>query len=344
MKTFKVGGYVRDTLLNKEVSDIDYVVVGGTEEEMLALGFERVGADFPVFLHPQTKEEYALARQERKNSTGYLGFEVTTQGVTLEQDLSRRDLTINAMAIDDAGVLHDPFNGKDDIENKIIRHVGPAFAEDPVRVLRIGRFLAKLPGQWTVAPETFALIEEMKANGLLDELVGERVWKELFRGLQEDQSLKMLSFFKKIDLFNCKSLKGKLSLNEEVFEISQELFEKQSVETQFCLAFELEDEKLNWVPNQFKESYKTLKVLESLKSFDNLAIINLLDKTDFFKSKTNFKTAVNCLYFTDPIIYEALLEPAHALSSFSTKNLDLSNLPAVEIRKKIVEEKLRLMQ
>ena len=214
MKTFKVGGYVRDTLLNQEVSDTDYVIVGGSEQELLALGFERVGADFPVFLHPKTKEEYALARQERKNSTGYLGFEVSTQNVTLEQDLSRRDLTINAMAMDEDGIVYDPFNGQQDLNNKIIRHVGPAFSEDPVRVLRIGRFLAKLPGDWTVAPETLTLIKEMRDSGLLDELVGERIWKEISRGLQENASLKMLAFFKEIDLFSCKSLKGKISLKD----------------------------------------------------------------------------------------------------------------------------------
>lgn len=343
MKTFKVGGYVRDTLLNKEVSDTDYVIVGGSEQEMLSLGFERVGADFPVFLHPKTKEEYALARQERKNATGYLGFEVSTQGVTLEQDLSRRDLTINAMALDEEGILHDPFNGQSDLKNRIIRHVGPAFSEDPVRVLRIGRFLAKLPGDWSIAPETLALIQEMKEKGLLDELVGERIWKELFRGLQEDASLKMLSFFKEIELFNCKSLKGKISLNDIVFAIDQDVFGAQTVETKFCLAFNVESFQLNWIPNQFKEGYKTLQTLKSLRKFDSVSVIEVLDKTDYFKSKANFTTAMNCVYFTDPVIYEALIEPTKALSTFSTKNLDLTGIPATEIRRKIMDEKLRLL-
>lgn len=343
MKTFKVGGYVRDTLLNKEVSDIDYVVVDGSEEEMLSLGFERVGADFPVFLHPETKEEYALARQERKNSVGYLGFEVTTKGVTLEQDLSRRDLTVNAMAIDEEGSLHDPFNGKKDLADKVLRHVGPAFSEDPVRVLRLGRFLAKLPGAWTVAKETLDLVAEMQNQGLLDELVGERIWKELSRGLQENKSLEMLRFFKAINIFECKSLKGKISLKESVFEIDQDMFTRQTPEVQFCLAFNLEDSKLSWIPNQFKDGYRTLMQVNELNSFGAKAVIETLDKTDFFKSRSNFKTAIDCLYFTNPLVYEALLEPIQALSSFSTKDLDLKGLPASEIKNKIMAEKLRLL-
>lgn len=185
MKAYLVGGAVRDRLLGAAPGDRDFVVVGETPEAMLAAGFKPVGRDFPVFLHPQTGEEYALARTERKSGRGYRGFVVDADpGVTLEQDLERRDFTINAMAQDENGQLVDPFGGARDLEAKILRHVGPAFVEDPLRVLRAARFMARLaPLGFEVAPETMALIREISASGELDALVPERVWQELSRAL-----------------------------------------------------------------------------------------------------------------------------------------------------------------
>lgn len=185
MKTYLVGGAVRDRLLGMAPGDRDYVVVGETPEAMLAAGFKPVGRDFPVFLHPRTGEEYALARTERKSGRGYRGFVVDSDpSVTLEEDLGRRDFTINAIAEDAGGALIDPFGGARDIDAKILRHVGPAFVEDPLRVLRAARFMARLaPLGFAVAPETMALIREMSASGELDALVPERVWQELSRAL-----------------------------------------------------------------------------------------------------------------------------------------------------------------
>ena len=158
MKTYVVGGAVRDELLNLPVQDRDHVVVGSTPEEMLAKGFRPVGKDFPVFLHPKTNEEYALARTERKTAPGYSGFAFhAAPEVTLEEDLARRDLTINAMARGDDGVLVDPYDGERDLAAKLFRHVGPAFVEDPVRILRVGRFAARFT-DFSVAPETMALM------------------------------------------------------------------------------------------------------------------------------------------------------------------------------------------
>lgn len=192
MKAWKVGGAVRDMLLGRPVSDIDWVVTGATPEEMLSAGYTPVGRDFPVFLHPTTKQEYALARTERKTAPGYHGFVFHTDaGVTLEEDLRRRDLTINAMAQDEAGEITDPCGGQRDLEARLLRHVSPAFAEDPVRILRVARFAARF-GDFDVAPETHALMREMVLAGEVDALIAERVWQELSRGLMEAHPSRML--------------------------------------------------------------------------------------------------------------------------------------------------------
>ncbi|MBK6355807.1 MAG: multifunctional CCA addition/repair protein [Betaproteobacteria bacterium] len=191
MQIFIVGGAVRDELLGRPNDDRDYVVVGATPEDLLKQGFRPVGKDFPVFLHPQTQEEYALARTERKSGRGYHGFTFhTAPDVTLEEDLARRDLTINAMAKAPDGTLIDPFHGQRDLSAKILRHVGPAFAEDPVRILRIARFAARF-SDFTVAPETLTLMRDMVASGEVDHLVAERVWQELAKGLMEARPSRM---------------------------------------------------------------------------------------------------------------------------------------------------------
>jgi len=191
MKMWMVGGAVRDGLLGLPVTDRDWVVVGQTPECMLAAGFTPVGKDFPVFLHPQTKEEVALARTERKTGAGYHGFQVHADpGVTLEDDLMRRDLTINAMAQDDSGHITDPHGGQRDLQAKLLRHVSPAFAEDPVRILRLARFAARFT-DFTVAPETAGLMRQMVDAGEVDALVAERVWQELSRGLMEARPSRM---------------------------------------------------------------------------------------------------------------------------------------------------------
>jgi tRNA nucleotidyltransferase (CCA-adding enzyme) len=188
MQVYKVGGAVRDRLLGLPVTDVDRVVVGATTEEMLAKGFRPVGADFPVFLHPKTGEEYALARTERKSGRGYGGFTFhASPEVTLEEDLIRRDLTINAMAEDDQLNLTDPYHGQRDLEARILRHVSPAFAEDPLRVLRVARFAARYAGLgFTVADETMELMRQLSESGELQALTAERSWKEISRALMEN--------------------------------------------------------------------------------------------------------------------------------------------------------------
>ena len=191
MEIYAVGGCVRDQLLGVPVADRDWVVVGATPQEMIAAGYRPVGRDFPVFLHPRSSEEYALARTERKTAPGYHGFTFhAAPDVTLEEDLARRDLTVNAMALDEAGRLIDPFGGRADLEAKVLRHVGPAFAEDPVRILRVARFAARL-AEFRIADETLRLMRSMVEAGEVDALVPERVWQELSRGLMEGRPSRM---------------------------------------------------------------------------------------------------------------------------------------------------------
>lgn len=191
MQVYCVGGAVRDELLGLSVQDRDFVVVGSTPTEMEAAGYKPVGKDFPVFLHPNTRDEYALARTERKTAKGYKGFQVHADpDVTLEQDLARRDLTINAIAKDESGHLIDPYSGIQDLKDKVLRHVSPAFSEDPVRILRAARFAARFI-DFDVAPATMNLMREMVEKGEVDALVPERVWQEISKGLMEEKPSRM---------------------------------------------------------------------------------------------------------------------------------------------------------
>ncbi len=216
MKVYVVGGAVRDRLLGLPVADRDYVVVGATPDEMVALGYQPVGKDFPVFLHPHSHEEYALARTERKSGHGYKGFKVyAAADVTLEQDLRRRDLTINAMAEDEAGTLIDPYGGQADLAARVFRHVSETFAEDPVRILRVARFAARFT-DFAVAPETNALMRQMVDDGEIDALVPERVWQEIARGLMEAQPSRMFQVLR-----DCGALARLLPEIERLFGVPQ---------------------------------------------------------------------------------------------------------------------------
>ena len=215
LKVYCVGGALRDGLLGLPVQDHDWVVVGATAEQMEALGYRPVGKDFPVFLHPDTHEEYALARTERKTVLGYKGFAVyAAPDVTLEQDLSRRDFTVNAIAQAEDGSLIDPYNGIVDLRAGILRHVSAAFSEDPVRILRAARFVARFG--FLIAPETLELMRAMVANGEVDALVAERVWQELSRGLMEKSPSRFIT-----TLRNCGALKKILPEIDALFGVPQ---------------------------------------------------------------------------------------------------------------------------
>jgi tRNA nucleotidyltransferase (CCA-adding enzyme) len=223
--TYIVGGAVRDRLLGRPVADRDWVVVGATPEYLLKRGFRPVGKDFPVFLHPETHEEYALARTERKTAPGYRGFAFhAAPDVTLEQDLARRDLTINAMAEDEHGTLIDPYHGLDDLHAGILRHVSPAFGEDPVRILRVARFAARFG--FTVAPETQRLMRDMVEAGEVDALVAERVWQEMARALMEDQPSRFIQ-----TLRDCGALVRVLPEIDALFGIPQPAVHHPEIDT-----------------------------------------------------------------------------------------------------------------
>ncbi len=228
MQRYLVGGAVRDQLLNYPVKEKDWVVVGATAVEMLALGYQQVGRDFPVFLHPETRDEHALARTERKSAPGYRGFEVhASPDVTLEEDLVRRDLTINAMAQDEQGHIIDPYHGQRDLELKLLRHVSPAFSEDPVRILRVARFAARYAHLgFRVADETMELMRQMVADGEVDALVAERVWQEFHRALGERHPETFLQ-----TLRECDALKVILPEIDALFGVPQPVEHHPEIDT-----------------------------------------------------------------------------------------------------------------
>ncbi len=216
LERYLVGGAVRDRVMGRAVADRDWVVVGSTPEQMAELGFRPVGRDFPVFLHPHTHEEYALARTERKTTRGYHGFEFFSDPyITLQQDLARRDLTMNAMAMDHEGNLIDPYNGEKDIQRKIIRHVSDAFSEDPVRLLRVARFAARFT-DFSVCSDTRRLMTEMADNGEADTLAAERVWQEMNRAMQEEKFSRFLT-----ELKECGALRRLLPEVDALFGVPQ---------------------------------------------------------------------------------------------------------------------------
>ncbi len=230
-QVYLVGGAVRDQLLGLDSKDKDYVVVGETAKKMLSLGFTSVGSDFPVFLHPVTKDEYALARTERKSGKGYTGFTVdAATTVTLEEDLARRDLTINSMARDNENNIIDPFNGQQDLENKVLKHTTLAFVEDPVRVLRVARFLARYGSDWHIHADTISLMRALKHNGELNNLVAERIWKETEKALGEKypdlyfRALDGLGIFPELEVL--KQVYQDDASNRSVFEFTMDLIKQ----------------------------------------------------------------------------------------------------------------------
>lgn len=303
MKTYLVGGAVRDELLGLPVKERDYVVVGSTPDEMLAQGFKSVGKSFPVFLHPTTKEEYALARTERKVAGGYHGFEFNTaKAVTLEEDLQRRDLTINAIAKADDGTLTDPYHGQQDLQAKLLRHVSPAFMEDPVRVLRIARFAARFAHLgFKIAPETLALMQHMVQQGELNYLVSERVWKEMEQALKEQSPWVFVQ-----TLRACGALKIVLPEIDALYDVKQKVLEQAARITDdpqvrfAALVFSNHGEagikdlaqRLR-IPNDYQQlamiMTKNHEICHQVEcTQDPLAILDLFEKSDAFRKPQRF--------------------------------------------------------
>ncbi|OGT30060.1 MAG: hypothetical protein A3E87_10050 [Gammaproteobacteria bacterium RIFCSPHIGHO2_12_FULL_35_23] len=336
MKVYLVGGAIRDELLGQTAKEQDWVVVGATPAELLAQGFKSVGKDFPVFLHPNTKEEYALARTERKTSPGYTGFEFNTSPhVTLEEDLSRRDLTINAMAKDNQGHLIDPFNGFADLKNKVLRHVSPAFIEDPVRLLRIARFAARFD-DFTVAEETKQLLKKIVSSGEVNALVAERVWQELYKTLQANQPVR---FFEVLE--DCQALsiifpfltynqQAKAAL-QNAASISAEPIIRFAVLFSFSSSLDEFNNALT-APKNYLLLAKLIK--DYALSFINLnltsgeEILTFLEKLDAFRRPERFKQFTLCMqaYFSEKALpcIELLLHALQLTKSLSANAVNSS--------------------
>ena len=309
MKTYVVGGAVRDELLGLAVKDRDHVVVGATPEEMERQGYKPVGKDFPVFLHPQTHEEYALARTERKSGRGYKGFTVhASPEVTLEEDLRRRDLTINAMARAEDGTLVDPFGGKKDLERRILRHVSEAFVEDPVRILRTARFAARFG--FSIAPETMALMKRIVESGEADYLVPERVWQEFSKGLMEDEPERMF------EVLEATGLQQKL-----LPELRERIGISGSLPVRFArLAWPLKEpevqalsERLK-VPGEVKElallACRNRVALRGSRIATPQALLELLKRSDAIRRPERFEELLEVARRDVPIVDTARLERA----------------------------------
>lgn len=311
VRIYRVGGSVRDELLGRPVRDQDFVVVGATPEIMLASGFLPVGKDFPVFLHPETREEYALARTERKHGRGYRGFQFfATPEVTLEDDLARRDLTINAMAKAEDGTIVDPFGGRKDLEKKILRHVSEAFAEDPVRILRVARFAARFG--FEVAAETMALMQRMVDSGETDYLVPERVWQEFAKGLTEREPQRM------VDVLEASGLTQKLL--PEIRSVPR--LEGTLAQRFAQLAWPLKESEVEAlagrlkVPGEVRElallGARNRMALRASRTATPQALLELLKRTDAFRRPDRFQDLLAVARRDAPIIDTSRLETALA--------------------------------
>ena len=298
VKVYLVGGAVRDTLLGRPVTDRDWVVVGATPQEMTALGFRPVGKDFPVFLHPQTHEEYALARTERKTALGYHGFVFNTApDVTLAQDLARRDLRINSIAQDEAGQLIDPFGGQQDLQRKLLRHTSGAFAEDPVRILRVARFAARLP-DFTLAPETLQLMQDMVERGEVDALVPERVWQELAIGLMEEHPARM------VDVLQQAGALARLVAAPDTRALTAAAQNGASLQVRYaswCLANNLGRRLLPRVPKECADlldlAQRQAPRVLGCQQLDAPELLKLLTQCDGFRRPQRFDNLLRCIEY-----------------------------------------------
>jgi tRNA nucleotidyltransferase (CCA-adding enzyme) len=341
VKFYLVGGSVRDELLDLPVKDRDYVVVGATPEDMVRAGFKPVGKDFPVFLHPETHDEYALARTERKSGRGYKGFTVyASPEVTLEEDLRRRDLTINAMAKAEDGTLIDPFGGKKDLQTGILRHVSEAFSEDPVRILRVARFAARFG--FRVADETMALMKQMVDGGEADYLVAERVWQEFSRGLAEPHPERMFEMLEKCGFLR----KGLPELKTWPKRFSGSLAVRFALLTWPLEQAEIEAlcERLR-TPNDVRELALTVRrTRDLLHEKKPEALLELLKRADAFRRPERFAELLEVARMADPAIdTERARRALHAASAVDAGAIAKAAKPS-EIGRLIDEARLQAIR
>ena len=355
MKVYLVGGAVRDELLGLPVKEKDWVVVGATPQQMIELGYKPVGKDFPVFLHPETKEEYALARTERKVGKGYTGFVFdASPEVTLEEDLLRRDLTINAIAKSKEGEIIDPFQGREAIANKTLRHVSLAFAEDPVRILRVGRFAARFADLgFTVAPETTELMRQMVKAGEVDALVAERVWKEWERALAEKNPE---NFFEVLADCGAASIlfPQLFSKSRSVKTLKKSVSKTNDTQVRFAsLLHALSEDEVREICSRYKvpADYRDLILLvvryqdqyRSVEALDGESILNLLQAVDAFRREERFvKYLLVCeICFGGDKESKWLKKCFEAAKNVDIKQLINKELPGNEIAEQIRQARIK---
>lgn len=358
MKIYLVGGAVRDQLLGRPVKERDWVVVGSTPEEMIALGYRPVGKDFPVFLHPTTHEEYALARTERKTAPGYKGFHFyAASNVTLEEDLQRRDLTINAIAQDDDGTLIDPYGGQKDLSLRVLRHVSPAFAEDPVRILRIARFAARFT-EFHIDPTTLDLMRDMVQRGEVDALVAERVWQEWERALQEKNPVR---FFE--TLSQCGALDllfPALRENEAGLQALQRAAARDLPPTvRFAvLLHTLDEQHIRTITTRYRipKDYSELALLvwgnyggyAKVQRLDTAARLSLLERLDAFRKPDRlslFLAGCEVILDSNAAPQSQLLQKIYlAAKSVNVRDLVSQNLRGDEIRNILRERQMAAIE
>ena len=349
METYLVGGAVRDQLLEYPWHERDWVVVGATPEEMIALGFQPVGKDFPVFLHPKTKEEYALARTERKTAPGYTGFDCyTSPDVTLEQDLSRRDLTINAMAQTPQGEIVDPYNGRGDIQAKLLRHVSPAFTEDPLRVLRVARFAARYAHLgFTVAPETLQLMQTITDSGELATLPAERIWRETELALGEHSPQQFFITLKQCGALTAIAPDWQALTPDTLAALAHAAETRQPSSTRFALLFIGMDQASTQAlcsaikaPNEFRDLALLVSRLgDQLRSIKANAseLLDMLEAADAFRKPKRFEQLLNCA----ELLYDQPETRLLRKALTACQQVDPKSIVASGLKGKAIAEELR---
>ncbi len=351
MKIYLVGGAVRDELLGRPIKDRDYVVVGSTPAEMISLGYDQVGADFPVFLHPETREEYALARTERKSGTGYNGFTVNADpSITLEQDLMRRDLTMNSMARDlETGELIDPFGGEQDLKNGILRHTSPAFAEDPLRVLRVARFAARY--NFNIAPDTLVLMTKLVERREMEALTTERVWLEFEKALMEANPCRFIT-----SLWRCEAwlhLFSGVNAGAAMHALNKAAVENLTFDERIaCLFSETHLEIVDRCLLRYKVSAELTRLVHNVsktrRTIDSMGMsyfradpLEMLKTLDAFRRPDGLKQVCNvlrCMGYGKTVLLADELEAAYAATApitFGTLPAEQQKLKGAEVGKAI---------
>ena len=350
-----VGGAVRDFLLGKSFSDKDYVLVGADLDYFEEKGLKTVGKNFPVFLHPNTNEEMALARKEKKHGVGYKGFLFFTgKEVSLKEDLRRRDFTINAMAVDEYGNLHDPFGGRKDLSTKTIKHVSPAFVEDPLRVIRLGRFLAKLT-EFNVHKDTYELCKKIVKNREILTLSKERIWTEIAKGFGGRKPIDMINF-----LLGCgawKEITGSSHFSKELHTFLESV-ETNKVSPEWIVANIFKDEELAYVHCTFPKAVHTaINVLKRTKvcrknyidthnnyNVEHGLILDIFEKANLFRNPTNLTDFLNVSFYKYPKHRKILASCFEFLSKISLKPIIDSNHKKIEIKSLIREYRLEKLR